>query len=473
MLAGMLAGLIVFSARPFGLDARASLTLAMAAMMVCWWVLEAMPLAVVAFLPIVLFPVSGVMSLKDVTRNYADPTIFLFMGGFYIALAIEKWHLHKRIALGIIRVTGTDGNRIILGFILATGFLSLWLSNTATTMMMFPIALSVIHVIRGQDESGVELRNFSLVLMLSIAYASNFALGTIIGTPPNVAYAAHVHERFGQTLGFTRWMLAFMPLTVLLLFMLYWVLTRWLYPNRIRNSEAARAHISEELRRLGPLTRPEKRVLSVFLLTVMLWVFKDPLNGIQDAVELDDTIIAMAGGALMFIMPSGNRATAPEERLLDWRDTQRMAWGILLMFGGGISLAKALEEARIMDLLGTHIAGLSGISLPLMILIVTTFSIFLSEVMSNVAQVIVLSPVISTVAVSLHMDPLALGIPMTLAASCSAMLPMGTPPNAIVFASGLIRMRDMIRTGFVLNILCIILITLFCWLVQPLLLSMP
>lgn len=466
LLVGPLVGFLLFIINPFSLGEKAASVLSIGAVMILWWVLEALPLAVVALMPIIFFPLFGITSVKEVTKSYADSTIFLFMGGFFIALAIEKWNLHKRIALGIIHVTGTNGDRIILGFILATGFLSLWLSNTATTMMMFPIALSVIRVIEDQREAGGNMRNFSLVLMLSIAYASNFALGTVIGTPPNVAYAAHIQDRFGYMIGFTDWMIVFMPLTILLLLMLYWVLVKWLYPNNIKHSDAAKSYISNELKSLGKFSTQERRVLFIFLLTVFLWITKDLLNRGQSLVKLDDTMIALFGGLLLFAIPSGIKEDK-NNRLLEWGDTHKMAWGILLLFGGGIALAKALEDVKLLDVVGAYIASYSSSNILVLVLVVTTLSVFLSEVMSNVAQVIVFGPVISSVSVVLKIDPLLLGIPMTLAASCASMLPMGTPPNAIVFASGLVRIKDMIKTGMVLNIICIILITLFCWLLQP------
>jgi len=472
LITGLLLCLFLFFVNPLGLAYKANLVLAIAALMISWWVLDAMPLAVVALVPIVLFPLLNVSSLKDVTKSYSDSIIFLFMGGFFIGIAIEKWNLHKRIALGIINITGTNGNRIILGFIIATGFLSMWLSNTATTMMMFPIAMSVIHVITTHNKEATGVKNFSLVLMLCIAYASNFALGTIIGTPPNVAYVSYIQEKFSYTIGFTDWMIVFTPLTIVLLFMLYWVMVKLLFPNRIKNSVEGKAFIKTELKALGKLSAPEKRVLLVFICTVFLWIAKDLINSIQKTIVLDDTIIAMIGAITLFIIPSGNKKTTRQERLLDWPDTGKMAWGILLLFGGGIALAKALEDVKLMDQLGTYIASYATDNVFLMILIVTSISIFLSEVMSNVAQVIVMAPVISSVAVALHMDPLLLGIPMTLAASCASMLPMGTPPNAIVFASGHIKMKDMIKAGFVLNIICIILITLFCWLLQPIIMRL-
>ena len=472
LITGVLLFLVFVFTNPFSLATKPNFVLAIAVLMISWWVLDALPLPVVALLPIILFPIFNISSIKEVTKSYSDSIIFLFMGGFFLGIAIEKWNLHKRIALGIINITGTNGNRIILGFILATGFLSMWLSNTATTMMMFPIAMSVIHVIEVNQQSGHNIRNFSLTLMLSIAYASNFALGTIIGTPPNVAYVNYISDKFNYNIGFTDWMIVFTPLTIVLLFMLYWVLVKWLYPNNIKHSEKGNQFIKEELEKLGPLSLPEKRVSIVFIITVLLWIFKDLINSFQKLIVLDDTIIAMMAAVSLFIVPSGKIVEEKKTQLLDWPDTKKMAWGILILFGGGIALAKALEDAKLMEQFGQFLASYSTGNTLLMIFIVTTASVFLSEVMSNVAQVIVMAPVISSVAISLHMDPLLLGIPMTLGASCASMLPMGTPPNAIVFASGHIKMKDMIKTGFVLNWVCIILITIFCYFLQPMILGL-
>lgn len=464
---GIALGLLVFVTNPFALAAKSNVVLSIATLMITWWVSEALPLPVVALLPIVLFPICGVAPIKEVTKSYSDSVVFLFMGGFFIGIAIEKWNLHRRIALNIIKKTGTNGNKIILGFIIATGFLSMWLSNTATTMMMFPIALSVIEVIQKHNDDEKSMKHFSLVVMMVLAYASNFAVGTIIGTPPNVAYAGYVQDKFDYTLGFGSWMLVFTPLTIALMASLYWVMTKWLYPNKIKYSATGKAFIEGELQKLGPLTVPEKRVLWIFGATVCFWIFKDLINAAQTLIQLDDTIIALLGAISLFLVRSGKDG----EALLVWKDTTKMAWGILVLFGGGIALAKGLEDAGLLQQLGNYIASFSSSNTFIMILVITTLSVFLSELMGNVAQVIVMAPVVTSIALALHMDPLLLGIPMTLGASCASMLPMGTPPNAIVFASGHIKMKHMLVSGFVLNIICIILITLFCWLLQPLLMS--
>jgi solute carrier family 13 (sodium-dependent dicarboxylate transporter), member 2/3/5 len=472
LLAGIIIASWMYWGNPFGVDAKAKLVLAIAFLMITWWVLDAMPLAVVALVPLVLFPLLHVNTIKDTSKAYSDSVIFLFMGGFFLGLAIEKWNLHKRIALNIINITGTNGNNIILGFILATGLLSMWLSNTATTMMMFPIAASVIHVVNSHASPESNIKNFSLTLMLSIAYASNFGgIATIIGTPPNVAYISHLKAHYNQTIGFANWMMVCMPLSLLLLFGLYIVMVKWLYPNHITDSNEGRHYIKSELKKMGRLSRQEKRVLVIFCTTAFLWIFKDLINNGQQFLELDDTIIALLGSISLFIVPSGAMPEKPEGRLLEWEDTNKMAWGILLLFGGGIALAKSLEEAKLIENLGQYIASFATGNALLLIFLITVASVFLSEVMSNVAQVIVMAPVVSALADALHINPLLLGIPMTLGASCASMLPMGTPPNAIVFASGHIKLKEMLRIGFVLNIICVLLITLFCWLLLPVVVS--
>ncbi len=469
LVTGLLLCLFFFFVNPLGLDPKAKLVLSIAVLMISWWVLDAMPLAVVALLPLVLYPLLSINSIKETSRSYSDSIIYLFMGGFFLGMAIEKWNLHKRIALSIIKFTGTNGNNIILGFILATGFLSMWLSNTATTMMMYPIGASVIHVISKHADPNANIKNFSLTLMLSLAYASNFGgIATIIGTPPNVAYIRHLNEHYKHGIDFANWMMLCMPLAVILLLMLYLVMVKWLYPNHLAHSLEGRNFIHAELKEMGKLSRQEKRVLIVFCSTAFLWISKDLINASQKLFQLDDSIIAMTGAISLFMVPSGRTKEDPDERLLEWSDTRNMAWGILLLFGGGIALAKSLEDAKLMQSLGQYIAGFATDNILVLIFVVTLISVFLSEVMSNIAQVIVMAPVISAVADALQINPLLLGIPMTLGASCASMMPMGTPPNAIVFASGHIKLNQMLKTGFVLNIICVILITLFSWLLLPL-----
>ncbi|MFZ9660942.1 MAG: SLC13 family permease [Chitinophagaceae bacterium] len=466
---GMFLFLFFLFINPFQLDVKACKVLAVGVLMITWWISEALPMPAVALIPIVLFPLLKIETISATTAPYANEVVFLFMGGFMIGLGIEKWNLHKRIALSIVRFTGTSGNRIILGFILSTGFISMWLSNTATTMMMFPIALSVISVISEGKMHEKGYRNFAMSLMLTIAYASNFGgIATIIGTPPNVAYVAYISKKFNYEIPFANWAIVCFPIALILLFSLYFVLTRILFPNKIASNLDMQNVISGELQELGSITVPEKRVMAIFGITALLWIFRDLINQLG-VVKLDDNMIAIAGALLMFIVPSGNLKENEEpQMILDWHDTKKMAWGILLLFGGGITLANAMEKAGLMEMLGNWIASFSGTNTFVLVLVITTISIFISEVMSNIAQVIVFAPVVTGIGIAVGINPLILGVAMTLASSCASMMPMGTPPNAIAFASGHIKIKEMIKAGFVMNIISIVLIVFFCYKILPL-----
>jgi sodium-dependent dicarboxylate transporter 2/3/5 len=458
LLAGPLLFLVTLFFNPFGLDTQANNVMAVALLMIAWWISEALPMPAVALIPLVLFPLMGIAKISEAAAPYANEVVFLFMGGFLIGLGIEKWNLHKRIALSIVQYTGTNGNRIILGFILATGFISMWLSNTATTMMMLPIAASVISVVVTKNEHNSQLRHFAVCMMLSIAYASNFGgIATIIGTPPNVAYASYISKQLNNDISFSAWMLIGFPVALLLLFSLYFVLIK-LFPNNIDSNDEMRMLIKNELSALGPMTVPEKRVLYIFITTALLWIFRDLINKFG-VVRLDDNMIAVFGGLLMFIVPAGKGAKQ-NERILVWSDTSKMAWGILLLFGGGITLAAALEKAGLIQMLGVWLSGFSGSSVVFLVIAITIISLFISEVMSNVAQVIVFAPVVTGIATATGVDPYMLGIPMTLAASCASMMPMGTPPNAIVFSTGHLKLSEMMKAGLIMNLISIILIIL-------------
>lgn len=468
LVAGLLIFFGIFFTNPWELDEPANKVVAVAALMITWWVTEALAMPVVALLPLVLFPLLGVADMKDLASSYANPIIFLFMGGFMIALAIEKWNLHKRGALTIISLTGTSGNRIVLGFIIATGLMSMWISNTATTMMMYPIALSVIGVMETSGGEG-NYKNLSVCLLLAIAYSSNFGgIATIVGTPPNVAYTGFWENHTGHAIQFADWMKLCLPLSIVLLATLYFLMTKILYPNNIKPDAAAKKLIKDELYKLGKITATESRVLIIFVLTALLWITKDLINQAQDLFELTDPMIALAGGLLMFVIPSGS---ADNRRpLLEWTDTKRLAWGILILFGGGICLAGQLEKAGVIESVGNWTASFATRGIVL-VFVVAIVSIFISEFMSNVAQVIVFAPVITGMAEALQIDPLQIGIAMTLGASCASMMPMGTPPNAIVFASGKLKLKHMTTTGFVMNMVSAVLITLFCWYLLPVLIA--
>jgi sodium-dependent dicarboxylate transporter 2/3/5 len=340
---------------PFGVDEKAARTLAVAVLMVTLWVTEALPMPVVALFPLIFFPLMGINSLKATAAGYGDSIIFLFLGGFMLGLAIEKWNLHKRIALSIVNITGTSGDRIVLGFILSTGLLSMWLSNTATTMMMYPIAASVISVVRENRSGHGNLANFSLAIMLAIAYASNFGgIATIIGTPPNVAFVGYIKEKYNYTIQFSDWLIVCAPVAILLMLSLYIVMTKVLYPNKLKSDPATRQLLHSELTNLGKMSANEKRVLVIFLVTASLWITKDLINA-TGIIQLEDTIIALMGAAALFICPASVNENEKKTRILEWNDTSKMAWGILLLFGGGIALASALEKAGLIESLGRWI----------------------------------------------------------------------------------------------------------------------
>lgn len=464
---GILLSIIFYFFNPFKLEENALKAVSVAVLMISWWITEALPMPVVALVPVVLHPMLGINSIEETTKAYSNPVIFLFMGGFMLGLAIEKWSLHKRIALSIVKRTGAGGNRIILGFIAATAFISMWLSNTATTMMMFPIAASVIAVVKDHTAQTKGYRNFALSLMLVIAYASNIGgMATIIGTPPNVAFAGFIEKKYGYAIQFADWIKLCFPLMLILLVALYFLFTGILFPNDIKHSEAAQNFINTELKGLGPMSSAEKSVLAVFICTAMLWITKDLLNPLLP-FKLDDNMIAIGGAIILFAVPAGRDREGKIIHLLSWPDTSRMAWGILLLFGGGIALAASLERTGVMDKLGQSLSAYGNQPAWLLIVIVVLLSIFLSEVMSNVAQVIILAPVLASLSDTIGIDPLLLGIPMTLAASAASMLPMGTPPNAIVFGSGHISLRQMLKAGLLLNIICVALISLFASLILP------
>ncbi len=463
---GIIGALLCYLSHPFQHN-EANMAIAIGFLMIFWWVTELIPMPMVALLPLLTFPIMGLMSIDETAKAYANPVIFLFMGGFIIGLAIEKWNLHKRIALNIVQLTGTSGNKIILGFIIATGFLSMWLSNTATTMMMFPIALSVIKVVHESDTTGNK-KHFALSLMLVIAYASNFGgMATIIGTPPNVAFVAFIKKEYNYSIPFFDWMIICTPIAILLLWALYFVLTKILFPNHIKHSRQTHQYITEEIKKLGPISRPELSVLCVFIFTALLWIGKDVLVKTV-GLKIDDNMIAILGAFLLFVIPSGTTTEEGKKTMLmEWGDTSNMAWGILLLFGGGIALANVLDKVGIIKQMGNALASGSTGNIFLLITIITIASIFLSEVMSNVAQVIVLAPVIAGFATAMGINPLLLGLPMTLAASAASMLPMGTPPNAIVFSSGYIKLKQMLWAGLIMNIISIILIVIFCHYILP------
>ena len=437
--------------------------LALAVWMISWWITEAAPIPVTALLPLVFFPALGVLGLDEASTPYANPAIFLFMGGFMIALALEKHKLHERIAINLIRITGTSGNGVILGFTLACAILSMWISNTATALMMFPIALSVIELLSRKDsEAGTNLspgeKHFALGLMLSIGYASSIGgMATIIGSPPNVVLIGYVREFYNQEISFFQWMLIGFPISVVTLLSCYLIITRVLFPNRLSSVVGSEELIKNKLRELGKMKREEKLVLAIFSMTSFFWIFQQLLNKLFQNKIFNDTNIAIAGGLLMFVVPVN---FSVKKFLIEWKDTKRLPWGILILFGGGICLAKGMETSGIIKAVGDSIGTQQHLAFWQLAILLITITVVLTELMSNVALVTIFIPVVFAVASGLGYDPIQLALPVTFAASCAFMFPISTPPNAIVFASGHIKMREMIRAGVLLNITSILIIWL-------------
>jgi solute carrier family 13 (sodium-dependent dicarboxylate transporter), member 2/3/5 len=444
-----------------GLNPEAWKVLSIAAWMITWWISEAVPIPVTALLPLFIFPIIGVLPIMESAAPYASPIIFLFMGGFMIGLAMKKRRLHERIALHLIQLTGTHANGIILGFMIATAFLSMWISNTAATVMMLPVAISVIALIRNNKNpvqfNEKDHHRFALTLLLGIAYSANIGgTATIVGTPPNAVLVGYLKQMYDYDLTFSRWLLLGIPVSATLLFITYLLLTRVLFPNRLGNMGNSAELIGNKLKALGKPSRAERMVMLLFLLTAFAWILRQPINYYLDT-NLNDTMIAMIGGLSMFVFPVSIRKM---EFIMDWEDTKDLPWGILILFGGGLCLAKGMEISGIIQVIGDNIASYGNIQIWIVVILLTGTVLFMTELMSNVALVTIFIPVVMGIADGLGMSPLYLAIPVTLASSCAFMMPISTPPNAIVFSSGKIKMRQMMKAGVWLNLISIIILWL-------------
>ncbi len=432
--------------------------------MLAWWISNAVPIGITALLPMVAFPLLGIMDLREATAGYANPIIYLFFGGFVLGLAIEKWNLHKRIALNIMSLSGNKPSRIILGSMLATALLSSLISNTATAIMMLPIGMSVVSLLGDKIADESSGRNFGLTMMLGIAYAANIGgMTTLIGTPPNLVLASLVEEQHISQLDFASWLFFAFPLVVLLFITVYLINSRLIFPIKIKSLQGTAELISSELKQLGGMKTAERRVLWVMAAAATLWIFRAQLNKIELLANLSDTIIAIAAAIVLFAFPSGET----KKPLLLWKDTKKLPWQILLLFGGGISLARGMEATEMVELVGSWISN-SGLASPLLlVLVICVFAVFLTEIMSNVAMVSVFIPVAFVIAQNFGLNEMQLALPLTLGASCAFMFPISTPPNAIVYSSGYIKMNQMALSGILLNLACILIISLYCWWLQP------
>lgn len=431
---------------------------AVALLMGTWWITEAIPIAATALIPLVLFPILGVNSIDDAARPYANPLIFLFMGGFMIAIAMQTWNLHRRIALNIIKFIGVKPSSVIIGFIIASGFLSMWVSNTATAMMMLPIGLSIIELLenRKSQQDSLEKLNFEIVLVLSIAYASNIGgMGTLIGTPPNALLAGFMHENYQVEIGFAEWMEVGLPLVIVALPLMYLLLTKLIYPIKITELPGGKEIIDREMSELGEFSKPEKIVAIVFFLTALFWIGRPLLSKVIPG--LSDAGIAMAAALLLFLIPVDFNSG---RFVLSWADVKKLPWGVLILFGGGLSLASAISDSGLAKWIGSGVAGLSDWPILVMILIVVTLIVFLTEMTSNTATTAAFLPIMASAAIGIGQNPLLFIVPAALSASCAFMLPVATPPNAIVYGSGRVTIPEMSKAGLWLNMTFIILITL-------------
>jgi len=473
MLGPTLFILILLLPVPEGMPPQSMMVAAVTLLMAVFWITEAIPIPATALFPIALFPLLGVMPTAKVTASYANHLIYLFMGGFLIAMAIERWQLHKRIALHTVKLVGVTPTRVLLGFMLATAFLSAWISNTATAMLMVTIGMAVLRQLTAQNgEQGGELHvtNFGIALMLGIAYAASIGgVATLIGTPPNAILAGVVEKQYGYTIGFAEWMLFAAPLSLVMLLLTWLFLVRVMFRQQMGEElPGGRAVIRQQLTELGPMSHQEKRVLVVFALVVAAWLLRGFVE-ISALSEVTDSSVAITGAILLFVIPADLKKG---EFLLDWKTAVRIPWDIIILFGGGFALASGFAASGLTEWLGLQLALLHGANLMVVVLAVVLLVIFLTEVTSNTATASLLLPVMAGFALATETPPLALMGATALAASFAFMLPVATPPNAIVFASRQVTIPQMARAGIWLNLIGSVLITLFITLVLPLVLEL-
>jgi sodium-dependent dicarboxylate transporter 2/3/5 len=481
--------LILFLPTPDGLTPQGKRMIAVTLLMAILWVTEAVPIAVTALLPIPLFPLLGIMASKQATLSYANHLVFLFLGGFMIAIAIERWNLHQRIALSTLLILGPKPKRIILGFMLITAFLSLWISNTSTVMMIYPIAMAVVMQVYKDSDKERDKAKFGLILMLSIAYAASVGgIGTLIGTPPNILMAGVMGDLFSEApdISFVSWMIFALPFALLFLFIIWSFLCHILFPKTLAKvplTNKTTSMLKDDLKELGPMSVEEKRVLAVFLCAALLWLFRAPLtlgsltipgwsSLFSYATYLHDSTVAMTMGLLLFFIPKGGNTIQPDDslshhdtNLLSWHVfEEKTPWGVLLLFGGGFALAAGMKESGVSTWIGSKLAA--SIETPgwVIVLLICLLITFLTEITSNTATASLVLPILAALAITKGLHPYLLVIPATLSASCAFMLPVATPPNAIVFGSGWVSIKQMARVGFLINLIGAILISAYVYL---------
>jgi len=455
---------------PEGLSEAGRGVLATTLWVAVWWILEVVPIAVTALLPIILFPLTGALALADTTASYGHKYVFLYIGGFMLAIAIERWNLHKRIALTVISLIGANVKSIILGFMVATAFLSMWISNTATSVMMLPIGMAIISQLKDNPDT-VEDENmiFGKALMLAIAYSASIGgIATLIGTPPNLVFAGVIEEIYHIEISFSQWIVVGLPISILMLFICWKYLTEYAFQFKQNTFPGGKKEIRKLLRNLGGISYAEKAVLIVFVLTALAWITRSfvltPLLSKIGITGLDDTIIAMIAGVSLFLLPANRENSRP---ILNWEEAVKLPWGILLLFGGGLALAAGFKSSGLAEWIGFQMNGLNGMSILLVILILVAAVNFLTEITSNLATTAMILPILAPLAFELDVHPYLLMVGATIGASCAFMLPVATPPNAVVFGSGYLTIPDMLKAGVWLNVISIIIITAFVYFALP------
>ena len=462
--------LTLFFFQPEGLSTEARGVLASTIWIATWWITEAIPIPATSLLPLVLFPLTNSLDMRVTASSYGDETIFLFMGGFIIALAMEKWNLHRRIAISIISMVGTNMDRIVLGFMIATGFLSMWISNTATAMMMIPIGLAIINQVADglKNDPSIDTSPqrfaFGKALMLGIAYSASLGgIATLIGTPPNTLLAGAINKMYGIELSFAGWMLFGVPFAWIFIFVTWIYLVKIAFPSKLKTLPGGRAVIDKQKSDLGAASIEEKLVFVVFALAAFSWITRTFL--LSKFVDgLTDGMIAVIFAIVLFAIPSVNRKG---DRLMDWQTAVKLPWGILLLFGGGLAIASGFVSTGLSEWIGAQLMGLEGVSVIVLIFLVAALVLALTEITSNTATASMMYPIMASLAVALGVHPYALMIAAGVAASCAFMLPVATPPNAAVFGSGYIKITDMMKAGFALNVFGVVLITLSIYFLLP------
>ena len=456
---------VLWLINPFGLESDAAAVCGVVGWMLIWWISETVPMPVTSLLPILLFPSLGILSLEETCLPYGDKFVFLFLGGFVIALALEKWNLHRRLALNIIRRTGTGADRIVFGFLFASFAISMWISNTATALMMFPIAGSVVNLLltsHAEPASKGE-KNFATSVFLAIAYGSSIGgIATLVGSPPNAMMAGILRENHGIQVTFTDWFVIGFPFAAVLMLLTWVILVKWSFPNKLGKFPLGSEVIRAELNALGKWSFTEKIIFGVFLCTAFMWIFQEQLSTLLHPVEVNDVSVAMLAAVALFILPAEKGKLRP---VLEWPDTSKLPWGILLMFGGGLSLAKAFKESGLVQQISGIIESLDTGNLFLLVVILCIIGLILTALMSNLAMVNIFVPVVAVLALAYGKSPEWFAIPVTIAASCDFMFPMSTPPNAIAYGSGMIKASQMFKAGVYLNLISLGLLSVLAWII--------